>query len=74
MKNPTNYRSDLNSDDQFIMMDAMDYGDDAFAPGVIDDFEESMPPASDAQFWEHTHDEDDQEWDPVADGFHPGHA
>ena len=56
------------------MMDAMDYGDDAFAPGVIDDFEESMPPASDAQFWEHTHDEDDQEWDPVADGFHPGHA
>tara|TARA_R110002020_G_scaffold56396_1_gene156039 strand:+ start:918 stop:1178 length:261 start_codon:yes stop_codon:yes gene_type:complete len=85
MKNPTNnseFMDDINADDQFIMHDAIEdareerYEDlpiefqsmDAFAPGVIDDWD--MPPASDAHFWEHVHDDD---VDPVAEGFHPGH-
>jgi len=45
--NNTNIENDITTDEQFITHDR----------------EEITVSASDAHFWEHTHDEDDREWD-----------
>jgi len=48
----TNHDNDITTDDQFI---------------THDEREEITVSASDHQFWEHIHDEDDREWDSVPD-------